>query len=129
MSNPSPNVERKLMKKILFAMFAMAGLSTSGCALLGPVGWIYTDTTLAHQFVSLQKSDPSAAPDAHGEACDTTILGLVAWGDGGADAAYKKALAASGATSLWDVRVDTRVMSVLGIYGTFCTELTGKISR
>jgi hypothetical protein len=117
------------MKKILFALFAMAGLSTTGCSILGPYGFIFTDSTVSHQFVSLQKSDNTAAPEAHGEACDTSILGLVAFGNGGADAAYKNALAASGANSLWDVRVDTRVMSILGIYGTYCTELTGKISR
>ena len=117
------------MKKILVALFAMAGFGATGCAVLGPVGFIYTDSTVSHQFVSLQKSDPTAAPDAHGEACATNILSLVAWGNGGADQAYKNALAASGATSLWDVRVDRRVMSILGVYGTTCTELTGKISR
>ena len=117
------------MKKILIALFAMAGLSTTACSILGPVGWIYTDATVSHSFYSLQKSDSTQAQEAHGEACDTSILGLVAWGNGGADAAYKAALASSGAPSLWDVRVDTRVMSVLGIYGITCTELSGKISR
>jgi hypothetical protein len=117
------------MKKILFAVFAMAGLSTTGCAMFGPVGLIFTDVTLPQQFVSLQKSDTTAAPEAHGSTCDTVILGLVAWGNGGTDGAYKAALASSGATSLWDVRVDRSVTSILGIYQSYCTSLTGKISH
>ena len=117
------------MKKILFTLFAMAGLSTTGCAMFGPVGLIFTDVTLPQQFVSLQKSDNTAAPEAHASACDTVILGLVAWGNGGTDAAYKSALASSGANSLWDVRVDHSITSILGIYQSYCTSLTGKISR
>jgi TRL-like protein family len=117
------------MKKIVIALFALAGLSTSACALLGPYGAIYADVQTSHSFFSLTKNDNSPAAEAHGEACNTNILSLIAFGNGGADAAYKAALAASGANSLWDVRVDTRIFNVLGVYGTTCTEVTGKVSR
>ena len=117
------------MKKILFALVAMAGLSTTGCAMLGPFGLIFTDVTMPHGFESLQKADTTNAPEAHGSACNTVILGLVAFGNGGADAAYKNALASAGVSSLWDVRVDTSYTSILGIYSSYCTQLTGKVSR
>jgi hypothetical protein len=58
-----------------------------------------------------------------------SILGLAAFGDGGYDKAYQAAISSSGATSLYDVRVDTKVFSILGLYTTFCTELTGRVAK
>ena len=118
------------MKKLFALTFAIAGLSTTACgAFLGPYGFIYTDATVSRSFYSLQRNDNTPAAEAHGEACISNILGLVATGTGGFDSAYKAALASSGANSLWDVRVDTKITNILGIYGTTCTEVTGKVSK
>ena len=96
----------------------------------GPMGLIYTDATISRSWYSLQKSDNTAATEAHGEGAGVVnILSLVAIGNGGFDAAYKAALASSGANSLWDVRADTHLTNILGIYGTQCTQVTGKVSK
>lgn len=117
------------MKKIVMLVAAMAGLSTTACGALGLTGALYSDVTVSRNWISLQKSDNTQAAEAHGEACSSNILGLIATGNGGFDAAYKAALASSGANSLWDVRADTRITNIIGIYGTTCTEVTGKVSK
>jgi hypothetical protein len=110
------------MKKILLAL----ALSTTGC---GFGGFIYTDIQTSRNWISLQRSDNTQAAEAHGESCASSILGLIATGNAGFDAAYKAALASSGANSLWDVRADTRSTTILGIFSTLCTEVTGKVSK
>jgi hypothetical protein len=113
------------MKKILFALTAVTGLGACG----GVSGLIYTDLTTSRNWISLQRNDNTQAAEAHGEACGSSILGLIATGNAGFDAAYKAALASSGANSLWDVRADTRNTTILGIFSTVCTEVTGKVSK
>ncbi len=112
------------MKNGLLAMAMVVGLGACGLN-----GVIYADYTTSRNWISLQRSDNSAAAEAKGEACASSILGLVATGNAGFDAAYKAALASSGANSLWDVRADTRFTTILGIYSTLCTEVTGKVSK
>lgn len=119
------------MKQLFATIFALASLSTTACGVFfgGAYGFIYNDVTTSRSWSSLQKNDNTPAAEAHGEACASSILSLVATGNAGFDAAYKAALASSGANSLWDVRVDTKVTNILGVYGTVCTEITGKISK
>lgn len=66
-----------------------------------------------------------------GEACNHMILGLVAFGDGGYDAAVKDALkSAPGAKSLYDVKTDDSLLNViLGIYIERCTVVEGRVLR
>lgn len=115
------------MKSFVAALaFALCG----GCAAVGaPVGALFTSETIAHSYFSPTQPVNQMAPEAHGESCSMSILGLVALGDAGYDGAYKNALNNSGATSLYDIRVDTKVFSILGLYTTFCTELTGRVVK
>ncbi|QQR88670.1 MAG: hypothetical protein IPJ88_10500 [Myxococcales bacterium] len=64
-----------------------------------------------------------------GESCNHMILGLVAFGDGGYDAAVKDALkSAPGAKSLYDVKTDDSFLNaVLGIYIERCTLVEGRV--
>jgi hypothetical protein len=67
---------------------------------------------------------------AAGEVCSHNFLGLVAWGNAGIAAATREALAkassaAGNATMLADVKIDYRYMSIAGLYGDFCTQVTG----
>lgn len=112
------------MKKYI-AAFAVTVLGT-GCPF---GGFIYSDYTTSRNWISLQRNDNSQATEAKGEACASSILGLIATGDAGFDKAYKAALASSGANSLWDVRADTRFTTILGIYSTLCTEVVGKAAK
>jgi hypothetical protein len=67
--------------------------------------------------------------EAHGEACNTMVLGAVAWGDGGYAAAVSNAKEASGATMLADVKADSRLFNVLGVYQKACTVVTGRVVK
>ncbi len=110
------------MKRLVLA--AAAALGFSGC--------IFASYNVPLSFRSETRFDVGnvpAAGDAHGEACASQLLGLIAFGDGGYDAAYKSALVASGATELFDVRSDTHLLNVLGIFSQACTVVTGKIAR
>ncbi len=108
------------MKRLLSSV-AAAGL-LSGC--------LYSSVTLPQSYFSPTEPLRGAAPDAHGEACAFEILGLIGLGDAGVDTAYKTALASSGASSLFDVRVDRTDTIVLGpIYWRRCTELTGRVAH
>ena len=67
---------------------------------------------------------------AAGEACSHNVLGLVGWGDASVAAATRAAVAsarskAGDPTMLVDVKIDHRVMTILGVYGDFCTQVAG----
>ncbi len=111
-----------MVKNTWVAVVAAAALS--GC--------IYANYDVPLSFRSETRYDVGNVPpagDAHGEACAHQLLGIVAWGDGGYDAAYKEALAKSGATELFDVRSDSRLFNILGIFSQSCTNVTGKVAK
>jgi hypothetical protein len=67
---------------------------------------------------------------AAGEACSHNVLGVYAWGDASIAAATNDALArasssAGDATMIADVKIDHRVVAIVGVYGAFCTQVTG----
>ncbi|MFL5318661.1 MAG: TRL domain-containing protein [Myxococcaceae bacterium] len=115
------------MKKLLLAA-AVASLS-SGCAAIGPIGTIFTSVTLPQSWRSPTAQDVGNATvmgEVDGEACASSILGLVALGEAGYDSALKAALKQkAGATTMYDVRTDSRLFSILGIYSQFCTVVHG----
>lgn len=116
------------MKKLL-VIAAIASMS-SGCAvILGPVGAIFTSVKVPQSWNSNTASDVGSASvlgEVEGEACASNILGLIALGEAGYDDALKAALKQkAGASSLYDVRVDSRLFNVLGIYSQFCTVVHG----
>lgn len=99
------------MKKLILSA-GLIGLLTA-CATPTPGGAILYKATLPVQ------ADASATGSKVGKACATSILGLVASGD----ASIEAAKAAGGITRA--ASVDWSVDSILGIYGTYCTIVTG----
>ena len=63
-----------------------------------------------------------------GSACNVGILWLVAFGDGGYEAAVRDARASSNAPFLVDVKADTSYRNVLfGVYQKQCTQITARV--
>lgn len=115
------------MKSLLVAAAAM---TATGCASLAPVGLIYTNTTVPQSYRSNTYEDVEqlrVLGDVEGQSCASNILGLIAYGDAGYNAAVEQALATTaGAVALYDVRTDAELFSILGIYSTYCTIVHAK---
>ncbi|MHB1847086.1 MAG: TRL domain-containing protein, partial [Deltaproteobacteria bacterium] len=123
------------MNRILAALAAipllagtgcLAGLAVSGADSPGSIGLISV-ATVPHSYFSPTSPQPAGGTVAHGEACISSLFGLVTFGDGGYTSALNHALETSGASSLYDVRVDSKLFNILGIYATNCTELEGRV--
>ena len=97
----NPLFMRKNLLNLIFASLVV--MSLSGCAM-GLVGIIYTDTSLPVAATS------NKVGTKVGEAYATSVLGLVATGDAGVNAAAKN----GNLTTI--SHVDMHTMSVLGIY-------------
>ena len=99
--------------------------------LLMSAGCIYADVKvpLAYRAPTAIEAKAEQAADVEGLACNQAVLGLVAWGDGGYAAAVADARARSGAMQLADLRADTTLFNVLGVYVKECTRVTGKAVR
>ena len=105
------------MKKILLSVFATSVLLIlNGCAMVRSpaMGALYTDVQ------SGESSTSNQAGNRLGEACASTILGLVATGDASIEAARRN----GGITMISSV--DEHATSILGIYGKFCTVVRGR---
>ncbi len=103
------------MKKLLFAfVFGVVGLFM-GCAMLVPMGGLYTGVKLP--FTATGNSGVSSKT---GIAECKSVLGLVAVGDCSIDAAKKN----GGITKVNHVDMD--VMNILGIYGSYKVIVSGE---
>lgn len=108
---------------------------TIGLALLAATlsGCIYTNIHSPRSYRSATPAEvkaTSADETATGEACNRSLLFLVAWGNGGYIAATQNALAGKTDAVLYDVKCDVKVKSVLlGLYSRVCTKVTGKVAR
>ncbi len=104
-----------MMKLKFFVVLSALSMFAMGCAAAhSPVtGFLYTD-------VKGPIDAQAGSGTKKGEACATSILGLVASGDASIDAAKK----AGGITDV--TAVDHSSNSILGIYAKFCTQVTGK---
>ncbi|MGC8928815.1 MAG: TRL-like family protein [Myxococcota bacterium] len=103
------------MYKILIALvltFSFIGCTTVPAPVLG---FLYTD-------VKFPSDAPNSAKvvEKKGEACATTILGLVATGD----ASLASAAAEAKITQI--TAVDYHSTNILGLYGKFCTIVRGE---
>ncbi len=107
------------MKRLLL----IAACAATGC--------VYANVTapLAYRAPTGPEARAEKANDTEGIACNQAILGLVAWGDGGYSAAVADAKAKSGAIQLADVRSDSTLFNVLGVYIKACTRVTAKAVR
>ena len=103
------------MLKVFAALFIL--FAFSGCVMIPSplIGGLYTDVRF-----------PSDAPnqakivEKKGEACATSILGLVATGDASLSAA------ASDGKITQITAVDYHATNILGLYGKFCTIVRGE---
>lgn len=104
------------MKLLTILLGLVSGLVVSGCAVAAPgivTGGIYSGYTVGSSV------GPGSGAKT-GEACAMSILGVVAIGDASIDAAK----AAGGVAQV--ASVDHHAFSILGIYGTLCTEVKGQ---
>ncbi len=118
------------MKSTLFvalaALLAIASGALSGCGIL------YTNIRVPRAYRSATPADVKSSPSdpiVSGEACNTSILFLFAWGDAGYAAASGKALKDHPNAMLYDVKADMKALSVLGLYTRTCTIVTGKAAQ
>jgi hypothetical protein len=102
--------------KIIIIGYAAALLTLSSCAMVqGPVmGAWYTDVK-----GPIAATGQPAKGDRSGEACATSILGLIATGDASIETARKNA----GISKI--SAVDMSGSSILGIYAKYCTVVYG----
>ena len=109
------------MARFWFAGAALA-LLLQGC--------LYADVRAPLSYGSATPGDAGGnlGREVTGAACNTAILWLFAFGDGGYDAAVRDATASSGAAFLVDVKADTTYTNVvLGLYQHQCTRVTARV--
>lgn len=111
------------MKKVFALAMAAAFALSIGC---GPVGAIFTNVKNPGGFTTGKVTNPGGAAIA-GETCAMSILGLVALGDWSVDSALKAA-GAEGKT-LKNVAIDHPMLSVLGVYGKYCTDVSAQVAQ
>jgi TRL-like protein family len=84
-------------------------------------------------YRSALPADVKASPadrTVTGESCYQSLLYLVAWGDTSYAAATTQALRDDPGATLYDVKADAKVTSVLlGLYTRACTVVTGKVGH
>jgi hypothetical protein len=95
-------------------VMALSILSLSGCASLGSAAIVSTERP------GVIGSGIAADALKTGEACANNILGIVLLGDSSIKAAMKEGEISTVAY------VDHKVLSVLGLYGQYCTLVRGK---
>jgi hypothetical protein len=103
------------MKKSSLIILALVILgSVSNCALsgFGPIGGLFTDHKIGVFATGTEGSKK-------GNACATSILGLVAYGDASVEEAARK----SNISKISNINLHS--FSVLGVYGTLCTHVQG----
>jgi len=108
------------VKKLLSGFVAAAALTApvvlTGCATAkAPVmGLWYTEVKSGEMSTGYQ------AGAKRGEACASSILGLIATGDASIDTARK-----NGGIS-YVISIDSTASSILGVYAKYCTIVYGK---
>jgi uncharacterized iron-regulated membrane protein len=105
------------------SLLVLAALATTGCL------YANVTTPLTYRAPTTQEAHAEAAADVEGTACNRSVLGLVAWGDGGYAAAVADARARSGAAQLADLRADTTFYNILFLYSRACTRVTARAVR
>ena len=102
------------MKKIMCAAIAAVSLSLGSCASFGTNGFIYTDTTAPCAVTS------NTIGNKVGQSKRVSVLGIIALGNGGIDAAVKEA----GIKKV--SHVDVQNFSVLGLFNVATTRVYGE---
>ena len=113
------------MKYLKIAGLLLAASLISGCGLL------YTNVRVPRSYRSATPADVKSSPTdpmVSGEACNQSVLFLFAWGNGGYGGAVKDALTSHPDGILYDVKSDSSLFSLLGLYTRLCTQVTGKVA-
>lgn len=104
------------MKKIMFSVCAVAlSMAMTSCSALGLVGLLYTDVTNGAQVVP-----HTTVGNKVGKSGATSILGLIATGDAGINAACKD----GGIKKI--SHIDIQSSTVLGLWSTQKTFVYGE---
>lgn len=103
------------MKALRLVLILGAVAALAGCALLVPMGNVYTGVKLP-----MAATANSGASTKTGEATCVSVLAVVATGDCSIEAAKKN----GGITKVHSV--DWEVKNILGIYGTYKTIVSGE---
>lgn len=108
-----------MMKKISLACVGLSFMVCSGCAIVAsPLpGSIYTSVAYPSYYQGVDNGGPGMKK---GEAMASSILGIVATGDASIAAAVRN----GGITKIHTA--DTKATSVLGIYASYTTMVTGE---
>jgi len=109
---------RLKLHAVAVGLFAAASLfSISACTIVrtDAIGVLYTDTKGPVAATSVRASQGTKS----GQACEQSILGLVATGD----ASIETAARSGGITEI--VSVDESANVILGIIGTYCVNVRG----
>ncbi len=105
----------------------LAAVSLCGCGIL------YTNIRSPLAYRSAAPSEVKTTPtdpSVTGEACNKSLLFLVAWGDGGYGVAAANALKDHSDGVLYDVKCDVKVrLFLLGLYTKVCTLVSGKVGH
>ena len=110
----------RIFFSLIFSIFL------SGC------GIIYTNVHVPRAYRSATPGDVRSDKSDRlvtGRACSTSVLFLFAWGDSGYGAAARDALKEEPNSILYDVKADTQLKSVLGLYARACTVLSAKVAK
>lgn len=107
-----------MSKVIKLGVVLALGIGSSACTLVaggngGAAGGLYSGYKMGGAVTT-------GTGTKTGQACASSILGLVATGD----ASVSAAKAAGGITEV--AHVDHDIFSILGLYGTTCTVVVGK---
>jgi hypothetical protein len=104
-----------MSKSLYSALAAAVVLMLSSCATPIPMGFIYNGGTTLGAV-----ANNNVKPIKMGKSCVISVLQLVSAGDGGIDAAKREGNITKVAS------VDYDFMSVLGVYGQYCTIVRGE---
>jgi hypothetical protein len=110
-----------MKKLVLLAALLVGGAALSGCV----AGAAYASRPVANGFLyaetqSGEQIDTNAIGAKTGQACTTSILGLVTTGDATYVTAAKNGAIKKVAT------VDNRYKNILGIWAEYCVVVTGE---
>jgi len=108
--------------RTLFPLIVLCGLLLTGC--------LYANVRepLAYRSPTPADVGGNLGQEVKGESCNHVILWLIAFGDGGYDAAVQEARKSANATMIADVKADTNLLNVLSVYQRQCTVVTGRVA-
>jgi len=103
-----------------------AGVLATLCTISGGCIYANVNTPLSYRSPTPLDVGGQLGQEVEGESCNHLVLWLVAWGDAGYAAAIDKAQESSGAQLIADVKADSSLFNILGVYQRNCTRVRGR---